>query len=85
MMDSIALAKAVEIQNQAREEQWRRDEDLFYLDNARDPSRLFQWLGLMFAAARSRNRTMKRADRLEISRSACKGDNCCGQAASPRR
>ena len=31
MMDSIALAKAIELQCRAREEQWRRNEDLFYL------------------------------------------------------
>jgi len=84
MMDSMALAKAIEIRNLAREEQWRRNEDLFYLDNARDPSPFFQWLGRMFAAMRSRYRAMKKADRPEIGRSACDGNDSCGQAACSR-
>ncbi|NTJ66917.1 hypothetical protein G6M50_19545 [Agrobacterium rhizogenes] len=84
MMDSMALAKAMEIQSLAREEQWRRSEDLFYLDNARDPSPFFQWLGRMFAATRSRYRAMKKADRPKIGRSACGSNNSCGQAACSR-
>ncbi|MFK0165880.1 hypothetical protein [Rhizobium sp. NPDC090279] len=84
MMESFALAKALEIKIRAREEQWRRNEDLFYLDNARDPSPFFQWLGRMFAATRSHSKATKKADRPEIRRSACDGNNSCGQAACSR-
>jgi len=84
MMDSIALAKAIELQNQAREEQWRRREDLFYLDYGRDPWPLFTCIGRMFAGLRSYRHSIKKADRLEMSRSACVDDSCCDQAASRR-
>jgi len=84
MMESIALAKAIEIRSLAREEQWRRNEDLFYLDNGGDPSPFFQWLGRMFAAARSRYRVMEKADRPEMGRSACDSKSSCGQAACSR-
>ncbi|MDK4704224.1 hypothetical protein [Rhizobium sp.] len=84
MMESIALAKAIEIRNLAREEQWRRNEDLFYLDNAGDPSPFFEWLGRRFAAVRSRYQAMKKADRPEMGRSACDSNTSCGQAACSR-
>lgn len=84
MMESFALAKALEIESRAREEQWRRNEDLFYHDNAREPSPFVQWLGRMFAALTARRKTTKKADRLEMSRSACVDDRCCDQAASCR-
>jgi hypothetical protein len=60
MMESFALAKAVEIESRAREEQWRRNEHLFYLDNARDPSPFVQWLGRMLAASILHRRTTKK-------------------------
>ncbi|OCI96724.1 hypothetical protein A6U86_13905 [Rhizobium sp. AC27/96] len=84
MMESLALAKALEIESRAREEKWRRNEDLFYRDNARDPSPFVQWLGRMLAGLISRRKATKKADRLEISRSACANDRCCDQAASCR-
>ncbi len=84
MMDSIALAKALELQSIAREEQWRRNEDLFYLDYARDPLPFLHWLGRMVAGLRDRKRLMKKADRLETSRSACNSNDGCAQAASSR-
>ena len=84
MMESMALAKAIEIRNLAREEQWRRSEDLFYLDNARDPLPFFLWLGRTFAVMRSRYRAMRKADRPELGRSACNSNNSCGQAACSR-
>lgn len=84
MMDSIALAKAIELQNEAREEQWRQKEDLFYLDYGRDPWPLFTWIGHVFAGLHSHRKSIKKADRLKISRSACDDDSCCAQAASCR-
>lgn len=84
MIESFALAKALEIESRAREEQWRRNEDLFYRDNARDPSPFAQWLGRMLAALTPRRTTTKKADRLEMSRSACVDRICCDQAASRR-
>ncbi len=84
MMESLALAKALEIESRAREEQWRRNEDLFYRDNARDPSPFVQWLVRMLAALIPRRKTIKKADRLEISRSACADGRCSDQAASCR-
>lgn len=82
MMESIALAKAIELQNRAREEQWRRKEDLFYLVHAREPLPFFLWL--IFAAMRGLNRTIKKADRPETSRSACDSSDCRDQAACSR-
>ncbi|TIX91966.1 hypothetical protein [Rhizobium sp. P44RR-XXIV] len=84
MMESFALAKALEIESRAREEQWRRNEDLFYRDNARDPSPFAQWLGRILAALIPRRTTTKKADRLQMSRSACANDRCSDQAASCR-
>jgi hypothetical protein len=81
MMDSIALAKAIEIQCRAREEQWRQKEDLFYLDYGRDPWPFFTWIGRIFDAMRSYRNSIKKADRLEMGRSACDEDRCCDQAA----
>lgn len=84
MMDGIALAKAIEIQSLAREEQWRRKEDLFYLDYGIEPPRLFIWIGRMFAALNTLYKAMKKADRPEIGRSACDSNDSCGQAACSR-
>ena len=84
MMESMALAKAIEIRNLAREEQWRRSEVLFYLDNARDPLPFFLWFGRTFAAMRSRYQAMRKADWPEMGRSACDSNNSCGQAACSR-
>lgn len=84
MMDSIGLAKAIELQCRAREEQWRQNEDLFYLDYGRDPWPLFTWIGRMLDRLHAAYKATKKADRLEISRSACDDDGCCGQAASSR-
>ncbi|NLS18039.1 hypothetical protein HGP16_15870 [Rhizobium sp. P40RR-XXII] len=84
MMDSIALAKAIEIQSRAREEQWRQKEDLFYLDYGYETPPLFLWSGRMIAALSARRKPMKKADRLEIGRSAHDGNNCSGQAACSR-
>ncbi len=84
MMESIALAKAIELQNQAREKQWRRKEDLFYLDYARDPLPLFSGLARICAATRGFIRTIKKADRPEISRSAYDSSACRDQAACSR-
>lgn len=63
MMDSMALAKAIEIQSLAREEQWRCDEDLFYLDYGLEPPRLFIWIERIFVALSTRLQAMKKADR----------------------
>lgn len=84
MMDSIALAKAIDLQNQARENQWRRNEDLFYLDYGRDPWPLFTWIGRMFDWRRADRSTTKKADRKEFNRAACDDNRRCGQAASCR-
>ncbi|MGG6896052.1 hypothetical protein [Rhizobium sp. BR 315] len=84
MMDSIALAKAIELQNQAREEQWRRNEDLFYRDYGLDPPAPLIWIGKMIAGLCSLRKPTKKADRREIRQSACDDNGCCGQAASCR-
>lgn len=84
MMESIALAKALEIESRTREEQWRRNEDLFYLDNAREPSPFVRWLGRMFAALTAHREATKKADRPEIGRSACDSSGCDTQAACSR-
>lgn len=84
MMDSIGLAKAIELQNQAREAQWRGNDDLFYLDYGYEPWPLFAWIGRMLAGLRTHGKAIKKADRLEIGRSACDETDCCGQAASCR-
>lgn len=84
-MDSMALAKAIEIQSLAREEQWRCDEDLFYLDYGLEPPRLFIWIERIFAASGIRRKAMKKADRPEIGRSACSGSDGCSQAAACSR
>ena len=84
MLESIALAKAIELQNRAREQQWRRKEDLFYLVHAREPLPFFLWLGRIFAAMRRLNRTIKKADRPETSRSARDSSDCRDQAACSR-
>ncbi|WP_146143942.1 hypothetical protein [Rhizobium sp. JAB6] len=85
MMDSMALAKAIELQSLAREEQWRRNEDLFYLDYGFEPPRLFIWIGRIFAVLNTRRKAMKKADRPETGRSACNGNDSCGQAAACSR
>ena len=84
MMDGIALARALEIQNLAREEQRRRNEDLFYLDYGLEPPRLFICIGRMLAALGSRHEAMKKADPPEIGQPACDGNDYCGQAACSR-
>ncbi|GES50445.1 hypothetical protein Rhsp01_29700 [Rhizobium sp. NBRC 114257] len=84
MMDSMALAKAIEIQSLAREEQWRCDEDLFYLDYGLEPPRLFIWIERIFVALSTRLQAMKKADRPEMGRSACDSNARCGQAACSR-
>lgn len=84
-MDSMALAKAIEIQSLAREEQWRCDEDLFYLDYGLEPPWLFIWIERIFAGSGIRRKAMKKADRPEIGRSACSGNNRCSQAAACSR
>ncbi|OEC98559.1 MULTISPECIES: hypothetical protein [unclassified Rhizobium] len=84
MMDSMALAKAIEIQSLAREEQWRCDEDLFYLDYGLEPPRLFIWIERIFVALSTRLQAMKKADRPEMGRSACDSNTSCGQAACSR-
>ncbi|TWB50389.1 hypothetical protein FBZ98_106375 [Rhizobium sp. ERR 922] len=84
MMDSMALAKAIEIQSLAREEQWRCDEDLFYLDYGLEPPRLFIWIERIFVALSTRLQAMKKADRPEMGRSACDSNTRCGQAACSR-
>jgi hypothetical protein len=84
MMESIALAKALEIESRAREEQWRGNEDLFYRDNAREPSPFVHWLGRMFAALIARREATKKADRPEIGQSACNDSGCGNQAACSR-
>ncbi|NEI68198.1 hypothetical protein GR212_01335 [Rhizobium lusitanum] len=84
MMDGIALAKAIELQSLAREEQWRRNEDLFYLDYARDPLLFFHWLGRMVARLRLRRAAMKKANRPETGRFACDHDDGSDQAACSR-
>ncbi len=84
MMDSMALAKAIEIQSLAREEQWRCDEDLFYLDYGLEPPRLFIWIERIFVALSTRLQAMKEADRPEMGRSACDSNTSCGQAACSR-
>lgn len=73
MMDSIALAKAIEIQSLTREKQWHCDEDLFYLDYGREPPQFFIWIERISAALNTRRKEMKKADRPEIGRSACSG------------
>ncbi|MFS8047973.1 hypothetical protein [Rhizobium sp. BR 314] len=86
MMDSIALAKAIELQTQAREERWRRNEDLFYHDYSMDPPALVVWAGRLITGVGAFVAAMKKADRRDVRRSAC--DDCedtgCDQAASCR-
>ncbi|MGY5799970.1 hypothetical protein [Rhizobium hainanense] len=84
MTESMALAKAIEIQSLAREEQWRHNEDLFYLDYGIEPPRLFIWIGRMFAALNTLYKAMKKADQPEIGQSACDSNDYCGQAACSR-
>ncbi|MBB3424805.1 hypothetical protein ACK83U_01680 [Rhizobium sp. WW22] len=85
MIDSMALAKAIEIQSLAREEQWRCDEDLFYLDYGLELPRLFIWIERIFVASGIRRKAMKKADRPEIGRSASSGNDGCSQAAACSR
>ncbi|ENN88865.1 hypothetical protein RHSP_11363 [Rhizobium freirei PRF 81] len=84
MMDSIALAKAIELQNQAREEQWRKNEDLFYRDYGLDPPRPVVWIGRVIAGLSALRTAIKKADRPEVGRSACDDGDSCRQAASCR-
>ncbi|MBB3288713.1 MULTISPECIES: hypothetical protein [Rhizobium] len=84
MLESIALAKAIEIQSQAREEQWRQKEDLFYLDYGRETPRPFLWIERMIAVLSAHRKPIEKADRPEIGRSACDGNGCGGQAACSR-
>lgn len=60
MMDSIGLAKAIELQNQAREAQWRGNDDLFYLDYGYEPWPLFAWIGRMLAGLRTHGKAIKK-------------------------
>ena len=86
MMDSIALAKAIELQLEAREEQWRTNEELFYRDYSLDPPALVIWAGRLITGLGALLAGMRKADRGDIHRSAC--DDCydkrCDQAASCR-
>ncbi|KAA1174535.1 hypothetical protein FP026_02815 [Rhizobium tropici] len=84
MLESIALAKAIEIQSQTREEQWRQKEDLFYLDYGHETPRLFLWIERMIAALSAHRKPIGKADRPKIGRSARDGNSCSGQAACSR-
>ncbi|MEZ2222451.1 hypothetical protein [Rhizobium sp. RCC_161_2] len=84
MIDCIALAKILELQNHTLHDQWRKNEDLFYQAYDREGWGLFSWFGNILDHAYAWLKT-KKADRPDIGRSAW-GDNsgCCGQAASAR-
>ncbi|MBB5571502.1 MULTISPECIES: hypothetical protein [Rhizobium] len=83
MIDCIALARIIQLENDARQAQWRRNEDAFYQEYGRDPWALFTWFANALDAGYAWFKT-KKADRPDIGRSACDGDDCCGQAASAR-
>lgn len=83
MMDSIALAKIVELRNKTLQEQWRRNDDAFYQHYGHEPPVLFTWLGDLLDRTHAWLKT-KKADRPEIGRSACDGGDCRAQAASAR-
>jgi hypothetical protein len=83
VIDSIALARIIHLQNEARHAQWRRNEDAFYREYGHDPLALFTWFGNALDTGYAWLKT-KKADRPDIDRSACDGDDCCGQAASAR-
>lgn len=83
MMDCIALAKIVELQNKTLHEQWRRNDDAFYQHYGHEPSALLTWLGNLLDRGYAWLKT-KKADRPETGRSACDGGDRCAQAASAR-
>ena len=83
MIDCIALARIIQLENEARHAQWRRNEDAFYQEYGRDSLALFTWFGKALDAGYAWFKT-KKADRPDIGRSACDGDDRCGQAASAR-
>ncbi|MGY5806836.1 hypothetical protein ACXHXG_03915 [Rhizobium sp. LEGMi198b] len=83
MIDCIALARIIELENDARHALWRRNEDAFYQEYGRDPWPLFTWLGNALDTGYAWLKT-KKADRPDTDRSACDSDDCCGQAACAR-
>jgi len=84
VIDCIALAKILELQNQTLHQQWRGNEDLFYQAYGRENRALLSRLGRILDHAYAWLKT-KKADRPDIGRSAFDDDvNCCGQAASAR-
>ncbi|MQB44120.1 hypothetical protein [Rhizobium sp. ICMP 5592] len=83
MIDCIALAKILELQNQTLHDQWRRNEDLFYQAYSHEHWALVSRLGEILDRAYAWLKT-KKADRPDIGRSACDSGACCGQAASAR-
>ncbi|AYG58142.1 hypothetical protein QD460_16635 [Rhizobium jaguaris] len=84
MVDCIALARIIQLENEARHALWRRNEDAFYREYGRDPLPLFAWFGNALDTGYAWFKT-KKADRPDIGRSACDGNDCCAQAASARR
>ena len=83
MIDCIALAKILELQNHTLHDQWRKNEDLFYQAYDREGWGQFSWFGNILDRTYAWLKT-KKADRPNVDRSACDSDACCGQAASAR-
>ncbi|MDE1995525.1 MAG: hypothetical protein KGI75_23705 [Rhizobiaceae bacterium] len=81
MMDGIALAKAIELQNQARYARYKSDEEAFYQQHCREPAALLIWFGRI-ADRLQAWRKIKKADQPGSGRSACDGGDCYGQAAA---
>ncbi|MDL2401491.1 hypothetical protein [Rhizobium mayense] len=83
MIDSIAFARIIQLQNEALYKQWRRNEDAFYRECGRDAWAPFTWFGNTLDTGCAWLKR-KKADRPDMDRSACDGGDCCAQAASAR-
>ena len=84
MIDSIALAKSLELQNESRQALWSRDEDAFYEQYGAEAPILFAWLGRLLDRLQA-SIAHEKADRSDDGRSAFNDLDCSGQAACARK
>ncbi|CAN7176292.1 hypothetical protein LJR251_000270 [Rhizobium rhizogenes] len=83
MLDSIIIANAIQLRDQYRLGRSSLSEDEFYQEHGHNSYVVFTWFGNTLDRTYAWLKT-KKADRLNISRSACDSDVYCGQAASAR-
>jgi hypothetical protein len=83
MLDSIIIANIIQLRDQYRLGPARLSEDEFYQLHGHNSYVVFTWFGNILDRTYAWLKT-KKADRLNIGRSACDNNACCGQAASAR-